>query len=114
MLERSLAFRTAFDVKLFDAKVAGPIWRQAKSSIFSSETYPELIYCVEAKMDILGLPYVKSAFIRVWRTPNGQAERLQANVTSGGALFCPKSEFGPFPEFEQARAKRRAALGKTD
>jgi hypothetical protein len=114
MLEGSFPFRTFFDVKLIDAKLAGPFLHKARNSLFSTETHTDTLYCAKANFDVPWIHAVgKSALIRVVETSKG-SERLVARVSNDYPFECSHADYGPFPELEQARARRRKALGKTD
>lgn len=114
MLEGSLVYRTLFDVKLINAKLAGPFEYKVRNSLFSSETHIETLYCVRADFDVPWIHAVgKAALIRVVQTGTG-SERLHATVSNGPAFACRKANYERFPELEQLRAQRRKALGKSD
>ncbi len=116
MLERSLPFRTILDVKLLNAKLAGPFERKFRNFLFSSETHTETLYCASAQLDVPWIhPIEKFALIRVGLSSNG-SEQLYAKIPQGysSPLECGNANYGPFPEMEQARSRRRRALGKSD
>jgi hypothetical protein len=80
------------------------------------------IYCAKAQLDsALDLFPRRTAVIVVKNAGNG-AEILQAVVEVSAVpglnpepLACHRMEgYAPFPELEQARTRRRRALGKTD
>jgi hypothetical protein len=117
LLESSIGYRTILDVKLTDAKLAGP-YLETYRNLFSGSTSEDRYYCVSANLDLpyLPQPYPRTAVIRVKPAENG-SESLRAAI----GLTQPPSEcmgkripYGPFPELEQLRAKRRQAQGKTD
>jgi hypothetical protein len=116
MLEGNLAYRL-LDVKLTDAKLAGP-YVVVSRNLFSGSTYEDRYYCVTANLNLfyLPFPYPRTAVVRVKQAENG-SENLRAAI----GLNRPPSEcsartinYVPFPEMEQLRARRRQALGKTD
>jgi hypothetical protein len=115
-LEESFVYRTAFDVKLIDTKIAGPL-SYVTRSLFSASTQTETIYCVTAELDI---PWIhtlsRTTVIRVKKASDG-SELLRAatgiNNTPSECRGMGRS-YGPFPEMEQLRAQRRKAMGKTD
>jgi hypothetical protein len=114
MLERSPVFRTLFDVKLINAKLAGPFPYKARTALFSAQYREHTLYCAKADFDVPWIHAVgKNALIRVGAFVNG-AERLYATVSNLTPFECDKANYGPFPELEQARARRRHALGKSD
>jgi hypothetical protein len=117
MLEANIYYRTALNVKLVDAKLAGPHVRITRS-LFSTATSEDRYYCATASMvfPYLPLPVPKTAVIRVRQAENG-SEYLQATIEVNGTRYeCVGKDISyfPFPELEQLRAKRRKALGKAD
>jgi hypothetical protein len=114
LLEGSLAFRTLFDVKLINSKLAGPFPYKVRNALFSSETHTETLYCAKADFDIPWIHAIgKIAVIRVGEFRNN-SERLYVTIPKYYPFECRKADYGPFPELEQARARRRHALGKSD
>ena len=111
LLEASLAYRTAMDSgapKLLAAQFAGPL--QKRMNLFAS---PQTVYCASAKIDIWPFPYERTAVLLVEPGENGQ-ERIRATIGMNNTPFaCRLVKYGPFPELEAARQKRRQALGKT-
>jgi len=91
--------------RLVNAQIAGPI----------ADALPlqgaGAVYCVRADIDpkfsgiLLG---TKSARVTVEARPNGT---MSVRARSVAGAFCTGT-FGPFPELEQQRAKRRKAMGK--
>jgi hypothetical protein len=117
MLEANIYYRTALNVKLVDAKFAGPNVRIIRN-LFSTSTSEDRYYCATARMvfPYLPLPVPKTAVIRVRQAENG-SEYLQATIEVNGTRYeCIGKDINylPFPELEQLRAKRRQALGKSD
>jgi hypothetical protein len=112
MLERHFAYRTLFDVKLINAKLAGP-FEYAEKSLFTAKTWTSTLYCTSVQLDVALsiIPVVRTAVIRVVPSGNG-FERLNARNQS--PFECGDAKYGPFPEIEQLRARRRKALGKAD
>ena len=117
MLEGNIAYRTLLDVKLTDAKLAGP-YVVVSRNLFSGSAYEDRYYCATANLDLpyWPLPYPRTAVVRVKPAENG-SENLRAAI----GLSSPPSEcsartinYVPFPEMEQLRARRRQALGKAD
>jgi hypothetical protein len=114
MLEGNIYFRTLFDVKLINAKLAGPFPYETRNFLFSTETHTETLYCATAEFDFIGIQSpTRRALIQVAHASNG-SERLVANISKYSHLQCRNANYGPFPELEQARARRRKALGKSD
>ena len=114
LLEGSLVYRTLFDVKLINAKLAGPFPYKVRNALFSSETHTVTLYCAKAEFVFLGIQSpTRTALIRVGQSSNG-SERLIATVSNYFPPACGNANYGPFPELEQARARRRKALGKSD
>jgi hypothetical protein len=111
LLERNIAYRTILDSgapKLLEAKFVGPI--QRKTWIFGPV---ETIYCVSAKLDIWPVPYERVALLRINSTESGQvrmAATIGLNQTPSGCALI--KNYGPFPELEAARQRRRHAMGK--
>jgi hypothetical protein len=114
LLEGSLVYRTLFDVKLINTKLAGPFPYKYRNSLFSADTHTETLYCASADLDVPWIHAVKRiALIRVGQSSNG-TERLYGKVPNYFPPECSNANYGPFPELEQARARRRHALGKSD
>jgi hypothetical protein len=114
MLEGNFAFRTLFDVKLINAKLAGPFSHKYRNFLFSTETHTETLYCASADLDVPWIHAVrKTALIRVGQSSNG-TERLYGKVSNYFPPECGDANYGPFPELEHVRARRRKALGKSD
>jgi hypothetical protein len=111
LLEGTLAYRTAIDngaPKLLETKFAGPF---EYPTFFSG---PETVYCASAKIPFWLIPDTRVAVIRVERGENG-SERIRASVgLNNTPRECLLAKYGPFPELELARQKRRQALGKAD
>ena len=111
LLEGTLAYRTAIDngaPKLLETKFAGP---------FENKTFlsgPETVYCASAKIPFWLIPATRVAVIRVEPGENG-LERIKASVgLTNTPRECLLAKYGPFPELELARQKRRQAMGKAD
>lgn len=114
MLEGSLVYRTLFDVKLINAKLAGPFPHKVRNALFSSETHIETLYCAKAEFVFVGIQSPsRVALIRVGQSSNG-SERLYAQIPNYFPPQCGNANYGPFPELELARTRRRHALGKSD
>ena len=96
MAEVYPSYRTIFWLQLINAKLAGPF-----------EWGGRTIYCVSAQLwsPIGSAP---TTVFRVERSSNGM-ERLTG--ASGGLFECANANYGPFPELEEARTKRRKRLG---
>jgi hypothetical protein len=117
MLEGNLYFRGLVDdgaPKLAEPKFAGPFDFTRKTSLFSSTTVTETVYCVSAGVKWSFVPTVyRTAVIRVVKVAEG--ERLQAKIGLNYPPFeCNRAEYKPYPEMDQLRAQRRRALGKDD
>jgi hypothetical protein len=117
MLEGNLYFRGVVDdgaPKLVEPKFAGPFDFTRKTSLFSSTTVTETLYCVSAGVKWSFVPTVyRTAVVRVVKVAEG--ERLRATIGINYPPFeCNRAEYKPYPEMEQLRAQRRRALGKTD
>ena len=117
MLEGNLYFRGVVDdgaPKLAEPKFAGPFDFTRKTSLFSSTTVTEPVYCVSAGVKWSFVPTVyRTAVVRVVKIAEG--ERLQAKIGINYPPFeCNRADYKPYPEMEQLRAQRRRALGKTD
>jgi hypothetical protein len=117
MLEGNLYFRGLVDdgaPKLAEPKFAGPFDFTRKTSLFSSTTVTETLYCVSAGVKWSFVPTVyRTAVIRVVKVAEG--ERLRATIGLNYPPFeCNRAEYKPYPEMEQLRAQRRRALGKAD
>lgn len=111
LLEGTLAYRTAIDngaPKLLETKFAGPFeYRTFFSGL-------ETVYCASAKIPFWLIPDTRVAVIRVERGENG-SERIRATVgLNNTPRECLLAKYGPFPELELARQKRRQAMGKAD
>jgi hypothetical protein len=124
LIEKHVGYDNNFHVKLMDAQLAGPkvIIHREWANWVKPTTEVNAIYCAKAQLDSpLELNPRRTAVIVVKNAGNG-AETLQAIVKISGyiglnpePLACHRMEgYGPFPELEQARARRRQALGKTD
>ena len=124
LLEKHVGYDNNFHVKLMDAQLAGPkvIIHREWANWLKPTTEVNAIYCAKAQLDSpLELYPRRTAVILVKNTGNG-TETLQAIVEISGyiglnpePLACNRMEgYEPFPELEQARARRRQALGKTD
>lgn len=114
MLEGNITYRTLFDVKLTDAKLAGP-YVVVHRNLFSGSAYEDRYYCARANLDIWPIPYPRTAVVRVKQAENG-SEYLRAaiGVSSPPSECSGITNYVPFPEMEQLRARRRQALGKAD
>jgi hypothetical protein len=115
MLEANAVYRTAFNVKLVDAKFSGPNVKIIHS-LFSSSTSEDRYYCVKVGQvfPYMSFPWPKTAVVRFKQAENG-SEVLQARIDANDTDFwCKRVNYVPFPEIEQLRAKRRKVLGKTD
>jgi hypothetical protein len=124
LLEDNEAYGKAFHVKLMDAQLAGPkvIKHREWDNWIKPTTEVDSIYCAKAKVDsVLDFFPTRTAVIVVKNSGNG-IETLRAIVAVSRAVgmdrepdACRGMEgYEPFPELEQARARRRLALGKTD
>lgn len=111
MLETHIGFRTLLDdsaPKLLDAKFAGPI--QRSTDLFRS---PEAIYCVSAKLDIFPFPTERVALLKTVTGPDGKPVISATIGLTRRPFGCNNMvDYGPFPELDAARRKRRQALGK--
>jgi hypothetical protein len=124
LLEKNVGYDNNFHVKLMEAQLAGPKVAKHREwyNWLKPTTEVNAIYCAKAQLDSpLELYPRRTAVIVVKNAGNG-AETLQANVAVNGYIgvnavppICHGMEgYEPFPELEQARARRRQALGKTD
>jgi len=112
MLEAYALFRTLLDdaaPKLLDTKFAGPL--QRRTGLFRS---PETIYCVSAKLDIFPFPTQRVARLKVETGQDGKPVLVATIGLNDTPFGCRLVKYGPFPELDAARRKRRQALGKTD
>jgi hypothetical protein len=111
LLEKSIGYRSTMQPapRLHDAKFIGPL---LVGGLFRS---PEAIYCASAKIDFWPIPAKSVALLRVVTDENGK-QRIVASVgITGGPLVCRDiKNYGPFPELEAARERRRQALGVKD
>jgi len=117
MLEDSIAYRTILDVKLIDAKIAGPLAYSMKGLFSSTWTEPITIYCVTAQLDIPWFhTFRRTSVIRVKKADDGSEVLRAATGINQEPSECSGTDRGylPFPEMEQLRAARRQALGKSD
>jgi hypothetical protein len=123
-LEKNVAFGLAFQVKLMDAQLAGPkvIKHREWANWLKPTDEVDSIYCAKAKLDSpLDFYATRTAVIAVKNNGNG-TETFHGFIGETTALgvnhepsACRGMEgYEPFPELEQARARRRQALGKTD
>ena len=112
LLEKGYGFRgrLASAPRIHDAKFAGPI--QARTDLFRS---PETIYCVNAVVDVPLIPAHPDALLRVVTDENGK-QRIVASISLNDTPFGCRliQNYGPFPELEAAREKRRRAEGIKD
>jgi hypothetical protein len=110
MLEADLGFRTYLDggaPKLLDTGFVGPI--QRSTDLFRPS---ETIYCVSAKLDIFPFPTQRVALLKVVTGQDGKVV-IGARIGLTNTPFaCRLVKYGPFPELDAARRKRREALGK--
>ncbi len=124
LLEKNAGYDDIFHVKLTNAQLAGPkvIKHNTWQNWLKPTTEVNSIYCAKAQLDLpLELYPTRTAVIVVKNEASG-AETLQASVKMNSIigvdaepLACHRMEgYEPFPELEQARARRRQALGKTD
>jgi hypothetical protein len=117
LLEANFLYKGILDdgvPRLRDARISEPR-RYVPHRLFSSEVgEPEIHYCASAAITftptISFITQRRHAEITIKKQPGG-GTGIQALVhTTKG---CPgPAETEPFPEFEQARNKHRAALGK--
>jgi hypothetical protein len=89
-------YRTIVWVNLLNARLAGPF-----------EWGKRTIYCVSAQL-WSAIGSTPTMVVQVQRSGDG-SERLIA--ATGGLFECTGADYGPFPELEEARAKRRKRLG---
>jgi hypothetical protein len=112
LLEGSIGFRSRLSPapRIHDAKFIGPI--QRSTDLFRS---PEPIYCVSAKVDFPLIPAHPVALLRVVTDENAK-QRIVATigVTSTPSACSFIKDYGPFPELEAARERKRQALGIKD
>lgn len=110
LLEGSGLFSQALTTvypRLVDAKLAGPVpYKPANGSV-------ETVYCATASLDDL-VPWKVAAWLRV--EPGTSPGSALIRAGSGTSYGCGASDldYGPFPELEAARQKKRQARGKTD
>jgi hypothetical protein len=118
MLESNRVYRHLFDVKLMHAQLAGPkvVTHRIWHGLLTSTLEVDVTYCAKAQLDspLEFFPW-RTALILARKSGEG-AENLQAIIgVSSEPMGCYKMEgYEPFPELEQARARRRRALGKAD
>ena len=114
MLEKHNAYRGLIDdgaPRLLNAKFAGPF--EIGGNIFYAR---ETIYCVSAEIESpipWPVPTVRTTALRIKRTDSGEVVRAQIGVNSA-PTGCASPKYGPFPELERARARRREAMGKSN
>jgi hypothetical protein len=124
LLEKNTGFNNIFQAKLRNAQLAGPkvIIHREWANWLKPNDEVDAIYCARADLDSpLQLYSRRSAVIVVKNAGNG-AETLRALVRTRGWLAadvessaCYRMEgYEPFPDLEQARERKRQALGKTD
>jgi hypothetical protein len=124
LLEKNVGYDVNFHVKLMDAQLTGPkvVKHTEWHNWLKPTTEVDSIYCAKAQLDsALNLFPRRTAVIVVKNAGNG-AETLRAIVAVSSVIGMdsePPSCHGmvgyePFPELEQARARQRQALGKTD
>jgi hypothetical protein len=115
MLEGSKDYRTIFEdgaVKLIDAKISHGFLVIKRGNVpVDNQTE----YCASAKVDFPLLPPIpRTALVTITKADNG-SENFHAEI---GLNYTPRTclrvKYDPFPELEQARARRRKALGKAD
>jgi len=100
--------------RLTDAKFAGP-FEYTRRDLFAAPV-TETVYCakVDAHYFYYPFPYPYEAVIQAEKVDAG-TERVHADIFErGGPRECRAAPYGPFPELEQARAKRRKAQGLPD
>lgn len=124
LLEKHVSFVDLVHVKLTDAQLAGPkvIIHREWANWLKPTTEVNAIYCARAQLDSPLELYPRRTALIVVRNAGNGAETLQALVKMSGyvgindePLACHRMEgYEPFPELEQARARKRQALGKTD
>ena len=113
-VEASLLFRGIIDggaPRLRDARVSRAF---EYAFLFGP---PQTFYCVSAEIEqpLSGLiPMVRAVSFPVIKRPDGteQLGPFRSNVRQGAPHECGVAKYEPFPELEQARSKRRLALGK--
>jgi hypothetical protein len=113
VLEGSVGFRSSLEPapRLHDAKLVGPL--QASTGLFHSSF--ETIYCASARVDFWPLPGEPVAMLKIVTDENGKQRIVGSVGLTGGPMQCRGiKNYGPFPELEAARERRRQALGKTD
>jgi hypothetical protein len=118
MIEGRLAYDSRWveggAARLTDARFAGPYEYSYKYPFMDRVT--ETVYCasVDAHYSYFPFPYRYEAVIRVEKADAG-SERLHAEVWErGNPRECKAAPYGPFPELDQARAKRRQSQGLPD
>jgi hypothetical protein len=117
LLEKNAGYREVTDdAKLLKAQLAGPwvIIHKVRHGWFDRTTEVDIFYCAKAELDIL-FYRSRTAMIMIKKMDSG-TENLQAAVgTRNEPQGCRGvKSYEPFAELEQARARRRQALGKSD
>ena len=112
LLERSIGFTSRLQpaARIHDAKFVGPI--QRSTDLFRS---PEAIYCVKAVVDVPLIPAHPDALLKVVTDENGK-QRIVASISLTDTPFGCRliKDYGPFPELEAVRERRRQAMGIKD
>jgi hypothetical protein len=112
-VEGMMMFRGIIDggaPRLLNAKVSAPF---VYKSQFGS---PNTLICVSAEIEqpLSGLlPTVRGVSFIVVRSPNGTEGYGPLDSNNNGVpAECNAAKFGPFPELQRLRTKRRQALDK--
>jgi hypothetical protein len=112
LLERGIGFRSRLSSapRIHDAKFIGPI--QRSTDLFRS---PEAIYCVKAVVDFPLIPAHPVALLKVVTAEDGrQGIRARISITDTPFGCLRIKDYGPFPELEAARERRRRVEGIKD
>ena len=114
MLEKHIGYRGLIDdgaPRLLNAKFAGPF--EIGGNIFYAR---ETVYCASAEIESpipWPVPAVRTALLRIKRTDSGEVVRAEIGANSA-PTGCAFAKYGPFPELERTRARRREAMGKSN
>jgi hypothetical protein len=111
MLESNRDFGIAYQVppKITNAKFAGPF--EYKGLL---QTKSSTIYCASARIDFPIIPGEYVAVMAIVPTADGKEKVVGRIGLTYVPTQCLRAPYGPFPELERARQKRREALGQTD
>jgi hypothetical protein len=114
LIEPTMYFRTILDgaaPRLLNAKVSRAFEYR---SMFQPQ---QRFYCVSVEIEqpLSGLiPTVRAASFPILKLPDGTESLgfMRIDIQASSPAECSIAKYEPFPELEQARTKRRLALGK--